>query len=80
MDIEFARSVLGWCSLVHVGLLTVWFLVFSTAHDSMHRFHGKWFMLSAEEFDRTHYMLMGMYKLVTVLFFLVPYLVLRGLG
>lgn len=80
MDIEFVLRVLGWCSLINTGLLLSWFLVFMTAHDSMHRFHGKWFALSAKEFDRVHYMLMGIYKLAIILFFLIPYLVLRGLS
>ena len=80
MEIELVRNVLGWCALINIGLLATWILVFMTAHDTIHRIHGKWFNIPAEEFDRVHYLLMGMYKLATLLFFLVPYFVLRCLG
>ncbi|MCY4641649.1 MAG: hypothetical protein OXC41_02985 [Gammaproteobacteria bacterium] len=80
MDLELVRGVLGWCTLVNAGVLGAWFLVFATARDALHRLHGRWFRISPGEFDRVHYMLMGRFKLATVMFFLVPYLVLWSLG
>ncbi len=79
MDIEFVRTVLGWCALVNIGLFLIWFLVFMTAHDAVYKIHGLWFSISKEEFDKAHYVMMGMYKLFTLLFFVIPYLVLRVL-
>lgn len=80
MNIEVVRSLLGWCSLINIGLLLVWLVFFMTAHDWMYKLHGKWFDISVERFDALHYMLMGVFKMAIILFFLVPYLVLRIIG
>ena len=36
--------------------------------------------MPVEDFDRVCYLLMGMYKLATVLLYLVPYLVMLGMS
>ena len=77
MTLELIRNVLGWCALINYGILLLWFLFFSLAHDWLFHFHGKWFSLSIEHFDAMHYLSMAFYKLSILLFFLVPYLVLR---
>jgi hypothetical protein len=41
MSIELTRSFLLWCTVINYGILLVWFLVFTLAHDRMRRFHGK---------------------------------------
>ena len=76
MGVELMRSVLGWCALVNIGLFLIWFLVFMAAHDAVYKLHCLWFSISKKEFDRSHYMMMGVYKLLTILFFVIPYLVL----
>jgi hypothetical protein len=80
MTIEVVRSVLAWCALINMGLLLIWLLFFTIAHDWMYTVHGKCFELSVKNFDAIHYMLMGIFKLAIILFFLVPYLVLRNIG
>ncbi len=80
MDFDHVRHVLGWCALTNFGVLAVWFLVFITAHDWIYSFHAKWFQVPVEDFDRVCYLLMGMYKLATVLLYLVPYLVMLGMS
>ena len=77
MDAETIRGMLGWCSLINLGLLAWWFLFFSFAHDWTYQFHSKWFSLSAEHFDIIHYSGMALYKVGIILFNLVPYLALR---
>ncbi|MCY4419649.1 MAG: hypothetical protein OXC42_00065 [Gammaproteobacteria bacterium] len=49
MDIEFVRTVLGWCALVNIGLFLIWFLVFMTAHDAVYKIHGLWFSISKKD-------------------------------
>jgi hypothetical protein len=46
----------------------------------MYRLHGRWFRLSAEQFDALHYAGMAIYKLGIFLFCLVPYLALLIVG
>lgn len=80
MTINIIRDALGWCAVINLGLLLWWFLAFTLAHDWMHRFHGRWFKLSAEHFDAIHYLGMAVFKIGILLFNLVPYLALRILG
>lgn len=77
MTVEMIRNMLAWSAVINYGLLTVWFLMFSLAHDWMYGFHGRWFKLSVEAFDAIHYGGMGLFKLGILLFALGPYLALR---
>ena len=77
MTLEILRAVLAWSTVINLGMLLFWFLIFAMAHDWIYRLHKKWFNLSPEAFDAIHYGGMGLYKLGILLFNLVPYLVLR---
>ena len=77
MDVEAVRSLLGWCTLINWIVLIVWWGYFAFAGDWMYRLHGKWFELSRQTFDATHYAGMAFFKILIVVFNLVPYLVLR---
>ena len=77
MTIETLSELLGWSAAINYGLLILWFLLFTSAHDWLHRMHSGWFSLSREAFDAIQYGLMGAYELGIFLFFLVPYFVLQ---
>ena len=76
MSIEMLRDFLLWSAVINYGLLLWWFLVFIFAHDWMHRFHGRWFRLTVEQFDAIHYTGMAIYKIGIILLNLVPYVAL----
>jgi hypothetical protein len=77
MTIEQIRDVLAWCSVINIGLLLWWFLMFALAHDFVYRLHGKWFKLTVERFDAIHYAGMAFFKIGIFLLNIVPYLALR---
>ena len=70
-------AMLGWCTLINLALLMWWFLFVVVAHDWTFRMHGKLFKISQEQFDAIHYAGMGIFKLIIIVFNLVPYLALR---
>lgn len=76
MTVEIVREALLWCAVINYGVLIVWFLVFSLAHDWIYRLHSRWFRLSPERFDAVHYGGMAIYKVGVLLFNLVPYIAL----
>jgi hypothetical protein len=76
MSIEVIRSILLWCTVINYAVLLVWFLLFCLAREWMVRLHGRWFRLSAEQFDAIHYAGMAIYKIGILLFNFVPYLAL----
>ena len=80
MTIEVMRAVLGWCSIINMGILLWWFLFFTLAHDWVYRVHGKWFKLSVEQFDAIHYAGITFFKLVIFVFNISPYFALRIVG
>jgi len=77
MSVEVMRNFLLWCSVINYGILLVWFVTFAFAHDWMRRFHGKWFRLSADQFDAIHYSGMAILKMGIILFNLVPLIALH---
>ena len=77
MAIELVQEILGWCSLINVALLLIWFLFIVFAHDWMFRIHTRWFKLSSGKFDAIHYAGIGLFEMTVVIFNVVPYLALR---
>ncbi len=77
MTFETTRSILAWCSLINLGLLTWWFLFFVFARNWMLKIHGRWFRIPEERFDSIHYSGMAFYKICILIFNLVPYLAMR---
>jgi hypothetical protein len=80
MNADTIQAMLGWASLLNLGLLLFWFSTFMIAHDWVYRIHSNWFKMSVVEFDAIHYRLMGFYELSIFVVLLGPYLALRIIG
>lgn len=80
MEAEAIREFLLWCTMINVGLLLLWWLMFVFAHDWILSFHGRWFRLSVERFDGIHYAGMAMFKILILVFNLVPCIALVIVG
>lgn len=66
------RDVLVWSLIVNYGILLVWFVMFSLAHDAVYRLHTRWFRLSRETFDALNYGGMAVYKIGVLLLNVAP--------
>ena len=49
MTLELVTAMLGWCTLINIGLLMWWFLFAVMAHDWTFRVHTKWFNISPQQ-------------------------------
>lgn len=76
MNIDAVRTVFGLCTLINSGVLIVWFLFFWLAHEQLFRLHGRWFPLDLNQFNATHYLGMAIYKILILVFNLVPWIAL----
>jgi hypothetical protein len=76
MSIEVARNALLWCTVINYALLLVWFLLLALPHEGLYRFWGRWFHLTAEQFDTINFAGIVLYKSGVLLFNLVPYVAL----
>ena len=80
MSVEMVRAVLLWCTVINVGMLLWWGLLFLFARDWMYRFIGKWVRLSVEQFDGINFAGIIIFKIGVIFFNLVPYVALRMAG
>lgn len=80
MNLETTRHVLLWCAVINYGLLLYWFGLYALAHDWYYRRLSRWFRMSVETFDLFNAAGMTVYKIGILLFYLVPYVVLRLVG
>lgn len=77
MDVDLLLRVLGWCALVNYGLLIVWALLVLVARGPWLELQQRLFDLPPAQVRLLNYAGIALYKLGIILFFLVPYLVLR---
>ena len=80
MGVGMMREVLGWCSIINIGLILWWFLFLTLAHDWIYKWHTKWFKLPVEKFDEIHYSGITFFKIIVFVFNIVPYFALRIVG
>jgi len=77
MTIELLIGILGWCSVINVGILLFWVLMLTLAHDFVFRVHSCFIKISVEQFNTIHYAGIAFFKICIIMFNLVPYLALR---
>ena len=76
MSMGMVRSALLWCAVINYAVLMIWFLMYLAARGPLCRIWGKWFHLTAEQFDALNFGGMTVYKLGIMLFNLAPLLAL----
>jgi hypothetical protein len=72
MTLTELRQMLLISTLLNYGLITIWFLAFVYAHDTLYRLHTRWYHLSPQTFDKIHYLGIALYKIGVLLLNLVP--------
>lgn len=80
MTLEMLREFLLWNMVINVGLLVVSSLFIICARDWVYRFHGKMFRLPEEKIASAMYKIIAFYKIVIIVFNVVPYIALRIIG
>ena len=80
MSIDVVRNFFLWCAVINYLLLVVWFLLLVFPHQWLYRRWGKWFTLTAQQFDAINFGGIALYKLGILLLNLVPYIALRVVG
>jgi hypothetical protein len=73
MDIVVLRQFFLWCTIINAALLAVSFLVCVFAADWIHGVHGRWFPMPKETFIVVLYSFLGIYKILFIMFNVVPY-------
>ena len=77
MSVEIITKLLAWCTTINLALLIFSFIIFTVAHDWIYKYHSKWYKISSEQFNAIIYSSMAFYKILFLVFNLIPYLALR---
>ena len=80
MDIQTVTQFFMWCSIINGGLLVLWGLFFILAPDLMYKTQRLVTPLTREQFDPIFYTLLGLFKIVFLVFNLVPFIALKIIG
>lgn len=76
MDIQSLATFFMWCTVINGGILILWSLFFLFAPDLVYRIQNRWFPIHRETYNALMYGFLGMFKLLFLVFNLVPYLAL----
>ena len=80
MDIETVRAFFMWCAIINAALLALSFVILALAGDWVYRMHGRWFPMPRETFNVVIYSFLGIFKILVIMFNLVPYVALVIVG
>ncbi|MBC8241842.1 MAG: hypothetical protein H8E30_15405 [Alphaproteobacteria bacterium] len=80
MDIQTLTAFFKWCSVINIALFALSAITIVAASDFVYGVHGQMFHMQREAFDLVIYALLGVYKIVILVFNLVPYVALRIIG
>ena len=80
MDIQTLTTFFMWCTIINGGVF-LWTVVFSVfAPDFSYRMQSKWFPIPRETFNVLSYSYIGLFKIVFLVFNVVPYVALLIIG
>ncbi len=80
MDIQTLTTFFMWCAIIDGALLTLWITMFMLAPDLVYRTQSKWFPIPRETFNVVFYSFLGLFKIVFLVFNVVPYVALLIIG
>ncbi len=73
MNIEMLTRFFMWCTILNFGFLMFSFLFLVFGGDFVYKVHNKWFPMPRETFNVVLYSFLGMYKLVFLVFNIIPW-------
>lgn len=77
MTIQYLEEFFMWMTVINLGLIIFTAMMYMMAKEMIQRFHGKLFGLAPETISAFIYGYLGVYKIVFIVFVLVPWLSLK---
>ncbi len=76
MEISILKSFFLWCSIINGGMLLITFVILVFVRNWAYAIHSKLFGISRDAFNIVIYCFLGVYKMLWIIFNLVPYVAL----
>ena len=80
MDIRIITTFFMWCTIINGALLILWTIVLASAPNLVYRTQSLLFPIHRETFDVVIYSFLGLFKIIFLVFNVVPYVVLLIVG
>ncbi len=80
MDIQTLTTFFMWCTIINGSLLGFWIAMCILAPDLIYRTQSKWFPIPRESFNVIIYSFLGLFKIIFLVFNVVPYVALLIAG
>ncbi|HPS94268.1 MAG TPA: hypothetical protein PK600_07390 [Deltaproteobacteria bacterium] len=80
MDIEKLTRFFMWCTIMNGALLVLWTVVYLLVPDLVYRMQSIWFPLPRDTYDAAMYAFLGLFKILFLVFNVVPYVALLLVG
>lgn len=77
MTIQTLTDFFMWCSIINIGLLLFLALTFLLAPNLTYRLQSRWIPMSRESFNVIYYSFIGFFKVVVLVFNVVPWIALE---
>ena len=71
------QEILGWCVVINMGMLVIASVAITQMRGPIQNLHSQMFSLGEEDLSRAYFQYLAQYKIVVVVFNLVPYIALR---
>ncbi len=72
MGIEILIGFFKWCTLINGGLLVFWTAMCAFVPDTVYRLQSRWFPMSRDHYNLLMYAFLGLFKIVFLVFNVVP--------
>ena len=76
MDIQTVTTFFMWCTIMNGALLALLLVMCLLAPDLVYRTQRIWFPIPRETFDVVLYSFLGLFKIIFLVFNVVPYIAL----
>jgi len=80
MDMQTLTAFFLWCTLINSGILILWMLFLVLAPDFLYRVQSRWFPIPRETYDVVMYAFFGLFKLLFLVFSVIPFVALLIVG
>lgn len=77
MELDTFSHLLGWCTVINTGILVLSSVLAGLLGPSVATLHARLFGLDARTLQGTYFQFLGNYKLLIIVFNLVPWIALK---
>lgn len=77
LSLDVLSQFMGWCALINSLVLVFTTLALLVLKDRIIPLHSRWFGVAEPDLNRLYFSYLSHYKVITLAFFVVPYLALK---